>query len=538
MADDTVDIIEVQITLDSAGVESAGFGIALLAGRHNVTINRVDTYANVTEMSNAGFSTYHPLYRAASAYFQQKPKSESVMIGNEKTGATAFFINTVKANQDYTITIDGIDYTYHSIYASEVEILNGLQALIDIVVGLSAAVSANEVLLVTYSGFTTAIPGTYIDQTSYFETIGIDSAAVKLFEVEIDGVAYDYNAIGGDTRGIIAAGLVADINATSHTKYKAYLGSNQVILIGLKGTAFFEVELDDSETDMSIFAHVESNTVVYNALIAASSAFYGIQTTINSPARHIKWAELNEIDDAHFFIYRDNDTDIVDQSTVVDTESTPAVLKVLSRECTAGIYHTKADGSINDEFIDAALFGARLTADLDVQHVTWMFAQLKGVTYDTFTTTQRVNATGTKRAPTSGKNINIFVKDHGLYFVKRGITCSGKYIDTIVGKHWFVARLVEAMLIAFVSNGKIPFDNKGIMLPVSVLRARILASFNVQYGTKDTATFGDQGYDLTWKKREDYTASQRATRLLSDLGWKMSLSGAIHGVIFQGYFAD
>ena len=542
---DINDIVQVDVSLDGAGVSRAGFGTALLCGKHYVTTNRIDFYSDAPAMLTAGFRSTDPLYKAASAYFQQKPTPNLVAIGNSIFSGVTIFVDTVTAGATYTVTFNGVDYAYTTVYASKAEILNGLQALLNVVTGFSAIVFNNEVLFVypdsiATNPFFTCIVDSKMAISSFIRRVNIDSAVTKLYEIDIDEDTYSYNAVvPGDTVNTIAVGLVADINSSLSTKYMAIAQappSGLVLIIGYEGVSSFEVELDDAEANMTLASFEESYTTMALKYVQGSDQWYGIMSVWRIEDLVLDWSAYFEVDDAHLFGYGDSDSDIINTTVAADTKSLPAQLKVGQIDNTFGIYHSLADGDTTDQFIEAALFGARLTFDLDNgMHPNWMFAQLQGITTDVLTTTQRINANGTKESPKTGKNCNIYVTEHGLTIIKRGQVASGEWIDIRVGIHWFVARLQEESLTAFtsVNNPKIPFDDDGIPIQVNVLRNRLLKSFQVKFLTKDLDEYPNFGYNLTFKKRSEYTSAERALRYQSDIKCSALFAGAINAVKFN-----
>ena len=132
-------IVNVQISLNTNGVSKEGFSTMLVVGTHANTLNRVVTYTNINDLTNDGFSTDDPIYKAVSAAFSQTPRPRQVKVGRRQIEEINISASDIKDNTDYTVTVSGKDtegnitektYKYtSSTGASQSAIITGLQAL-------------------------------------------------------------------------------------------------------------------------------------------------------------------------------------------------------------------------------------------------------------------------------------------------------------------------------------------------------------------------------------------------------------------------
>jgi hypothetical protein len=535
MSDDINDIVEVQITLSGSGVSQAGFGTMVEVGITNSIDDLLSFYSSPTGMLDAGFTTDEPLYKSAVKYFLQKPKPNLIAVGNIQLNTVAFFIDSVLANETYTATVDGVDFEYESIYASLSEIVIGLSTEIDNATGYSSVYDvANGIILVIKDGsasYVTLQLDSKMSASSFFSRVSVDASVAGLYSLDINSETFEYLNVAS-TVDEIATALSDDINTSTTDIFVSFTVDSVIVIVGLPSTSYFEVSTDSD--DMTI-AELYDNTEIITGLLEESDAWYGFMSTLKDIDQVETWAAWAEVNDTRLLGYRSSDTDIINTLPANDTSTVPAILKTLGYSNVFGIYHSIDDGGADDEYITAALFGARLTFDLDNNtHPNWMFAQLIGITPDKLTTQQRLNACGSKEAPTSGKNINVFTRTKGANFIKRGMCASGVYIDTTVGKHWFVARLQEEDLSLDLANPGIPFDDGGLLQHANVLKARILKSMDVQFATKDYVTYGEKGYFLEYGKREDYSAAQITNRLANKYDFEFALAGKINGTVFKG----
>ncbi|WP_303690921.1 DUF3383 family protein [Megamonas hypermegale] len=160
-------IVNVQISLNTNGVSKEGFSTMLVVGTHANTLNRVVTYTNINDLTNDGFSTDNPIYKAVSAAFSQTPRPRQVKVGRRQVEEVNLSVNNVKDNTDYTITVSSKDtdgtvdeeaYKYNSqTSATATKIIEGLQALMASDTAVTATASGEKLQLTAKSGKSFAI---------------------------------------------------------------------------------------------------------------------------------------------------------------------------------------------------------------------------------------------------------------------------------------------------------------------------------------------------------------------------------------------
>ena len=142
------DIVNVAISLQTAGILQAGFGVAMILSNTAAWPERIRFYTDLDGVV-ADFATTTGEYQAASKLFSQTPRVERIAIGraaNKPTQKYEIRVATVANSQAYTVAMNGIDYTFTSDpTATNDEIAAGIQAAI------AAAATA--------SGFTAATAG-------------------------------------------------------------------------------------------------------------------------------------------------------------------------------------------------------------------------------------------------------------------------------------------------------------------------------------------------------------------------------------------
>lgn len=105
-------IVNVQITRNTSASRRAEFGVPLFI---TATVpagftNRARTYNTLTDLTDDGFTTSDPAYKAAQSYFQQNPSVTELVIGRKDVGDTDYadaLLAIIDENNDwYIVTAD------------------------------------------------------------------------------------------------------------------------------------------------------------------------------------------------------------------------------------------------------------------------------------------------------------------------------------------------------------------------------------------------------------------------------------------------
>jgi Protein of unknown function (DUF3383) len=126
-------IVDVQISRETATVTAAGFGRALILGVHIKTAELIKTYTSLTAVAD-DFDVTDEEYKAAAKLFGQSIKPPDIAIGKRATAVAQ--VNDIEISTledaDYTVTINGTDFTYTpgGVPADESTVTNALIALI------------------------------------------------------------------------------------------------------------------------------------------------------------------------------------------------------------------------------------------------------------------------------------------------------------------------------------------------------------------------------------------------------------------------
>ena len=103
-------IINVQISLNTAGITSQGFNTMLIAGWHGYSTERVMTITDANELLEMGFKADNPIYCAAADAFSQTPHVREVKIGRMQCDTVRLGFNgDVIAGNIYSLQANSVD---------------------------------------------------------------------------------------------------------------------------------------------------------------------------------------------------------------------------------------------------------------------------------------------------------------------------------------------------------------------------------------------------------------------------------------------
>ena len=144
MGTEIQDIVDVQITRETATITRVGFGTGAIVGIHSKFAEEFKTYTSI-EAVGEDFLITDEEYKAAAKYFSQELKPEQVIIGKRAVNVAQQDLVTVSDVQNdttYTVTINGTEFTFLSdADATDLEIASGLVADIN---GGSEPVTATD----------------------------------------------------------------------------------------------------------------------------------------------------------------------------------------------------------------------------------------------------------------------------------------------------------------------------------------------------------------------------------------------------------
>lgn len=134
------DIIEIQISRETAAVAQTNFNVPLFISAHLNFMERARTYSSLKAVGT-DFATTDNAYIAAEKLFGQAIKPANIVIGRRQIPGATINVSTVAIGVDYTLTISDKTFSYTSVVAD---------TAVKIVAGLKTAFDASPVTGVTF----------------------------------------------------------------------------------------------------------------------------------------------------------------------------------------------------------------------------------------------------------------------------------------------------------------------------------------------------------------------------------------------------
>lgn len=205
------DIVSVDITANTVVPSRVGFGTPLVLDYHTRFAERSRVYKTTLAMLADGFLVTDPAYKMAVKVLSQSPKVKQLRVGRCANAPTQVIVLAPVAqdNHDYTVTVDGTDFTITSgDNATVAEIVTALVAEI---------VSAGIAVTNTDGGTTVTLTGTLgvlfevttdhhditREDTTQDPGIVADLAAIQLFNPDFYTIHPTLH--GADTTTALAA---------------------------------------------------------------------------------------------------------------------------------------------------------------------------------------------------------------------------------------------------------------------------------------------------------------------------------------------
>jgi hypothetical protein len=336
--------------------------------------------------------------------------------------------------------------------------------------------------------------------------------------VTINGVVSSYtSSIGVYDNETIATALVTAINDNPNVSVVATDNADGTFDL-TSGSTF---SLSVSEVILSkqfglIVSTITASDTVTNDLDAISNEnddWYALSYTLRTQAvveAIAAWVEAR----TKIFGTASDDPVIINSAPGTDITSIAAVLNQAGYTRTFVMYHDDADS----DFPECAWFGKTLPTTPG--SITWKFKTLASITYSNLTTTQSSNA--------RNKQCNTYEYIGGVGVTREGVMASGEFIDIIRGIDWLTARIQEYVYALLVNSPKVPYTDAGIASVEAEVRRAL------EQGVSNNFIAPDPEYTVTVPKASTVSPANKAARLLQDVAFNATLSGAIHAVEING----
>jgi len=192
------DVVDVSISADTRVVTREGFGVPMLVGYHTVFGDRVRSYTRPADMLTDGFTTSHPLYKAAVVLCAQPTRPPTFKIGRRAGAPT----QTVRYTP--TLATEGIVYSGTIGTEDWTRTVPGSSSIGAECTAIAAAINALT------GAFTATAAATYVDVATdaagaFFAHTNVTSEnAINAMEIE-DRTAVPGTSLQTDLAAIYAA---------------------------------------------------------------------------------------------------------------------------------------------------------------------------------------------------------------------------------------------------------------------------------------------------------------------------------------------
>ena len=217
-------IVNVDITLNTAGTTREGFGLPLFLASTDNFEERVRGYTSLTEVAE-DFDENTAAYKAAKQLWSQTPKVTQLYIGRRAMQYTVSIPNAVAESTDYSITVaagGGISQPYQ--YTAQAEdtaenVLQQFKTQIEADPTIKDKVSVNvtgsngsATMIITKAGDNDFVKVTTTAQTVYIASTTADTASTALAAIEAYSTDWYFIAAEDRTQQFVLA-MASEIQA-------------------------------------------------------------------------------------------------------------------------------------------------------------------------------------------------------------------------------------------------------------------------------------------------------------------------------------
>jgi hypothetical protein len=272
-----------------------------------------------------------------------------------------------------------------------------------------------------------------------------------------------------------------------------------------------ELEVEDTTADPGITADLTA-IEVYAKKNRAVFSFYGLCVDQLGQAAFLAvaaWVGARKL----VFAGRMSDSEIADPAVTDDVFSTR---QDASDERTIPMFAQRSTG----DFRDAAILGRMLPKEPG--SATYAFKTLTNVLTD--------NLGSEEESTVRSKGGNTYTETSSLNLTYPGQTPSGEYVDVTIGLDFTHARIQEDVFGYIASQEIVPYTQAGMNAIGAIVQARL------DKCTKDPNKIFSEDTPPVVEVPEiaDVDTSDKSTRVLRNVVFRATLSGAIHSVSVSG----
>lgn len=542
------DIVQVDVTIESARVTQVGFGTPMIFGEHARFSDRSRPYNDPADMLVDGFLTTDRHYLAAISLMSQDRSPTQFKVGRKLGNFNAIqqinftgiasagtFALTLGAETTGAIawdaTLSTIETAIEALTAVTSVSASGSIASGTLVIEfLTPGFQVVSTMTVDVSSLTDVTAGSVsiIQVGSAEETWTVGLAALRNVGAGGDDDWYGLGILSRTKQDIID--IATAIEAASSPKL-FFAASQDADIIGsgsgdlfsaLQALAFGNTDymylstagqneqqevvadLDPTAGDFTITLDgVTSEAIAYDAINTAIKSALEAMTNVGSVT------VTGVMGQTGFIIEWDGVDSLKPINTVtVDVSGLTTTTAVVITEKQAG----------NMSFPEFAWMGENLPKAPG--SITWVHWALVGVIPDILTTTAVNNI--------EAKNGNHYETVGGLNVTLNGVVANGEHIDVIRGVAWIESQLGELNFGVIVAADKIPYTDPGVGIIIGTTRSFLTGP------AVDNAVLVVNTITVTAPKVADISPDDKANRLLPGVEFSGTLVGAVHKAIING----
>lgn len=519
------DQVDVVITRDSVAPTRQGFGTALLLSYTAAWVERVRSYSRLLDVAS-DFAVTSVEYLTAQAYFGQNPRPRSLKIGRASAPTQRYLVEvaTARADHEYTIQVEGVGVT-----STEVAWTSGpgdqtfttTHAAESLTIAAHGHATGDGPYRVSNSGG--ALPTGLSANTDYW-VIYVDANTIQLAASLADANAGTEVTFSSDgtgthtlhtaTNDVIMRGLMQELNEVVGKNFTAAT-TGSALSLDLNVTAdaagnWFSLQLG-SVDDLKITQnHADGATAAdLTAIALEDDDWYMLLTSANSNAivtAAAAWIEATE--PQKVYLVDVNDSESI--TTAAGNSDTLDDLATAEYERTFGAYHSEPE-----EFFAAAWAGKFLP--YSPGEATPALKTLAGVDPDTFTSTQKSRL--------DARNASYYYTSGGVNITWPGESAAGApvFLDYVRDIDYVRSEMTADVMAMLAGAAKVPYTQEGIALVANTVRGTLRRA-------AAAGIFEESSIVVTEPDIDDISAADREARILPDISWSATYTGAVHRV--------
>lgn len=329
----------------------------------------------------------------------------------------------------------------------------------------------------------------------------------QAYIVTINGTAYSYTAVSGNS----AANVVAGIKSAYDLAPKAGISFVN------NGDGTFTSAVSVLGTAWSI--KTSKNIILENSTSSETLTEAGQAVEMTNNQWYVGLIETHDADDveefADFIEARRKVFFTATQDPNVKAATLTDIAGVLSQseyERTAVVYHSSAD----TEYPESSYVGRCLP--YTIGNISWNFKGVSGLSPDSFTDTEYNNLVA--------KNCNRYTRISSENVFREGRMANGNFISEIMIIDWIYARMQEAIFSRLINLNKLPINNTGVTI--------VYNEMNSVLATAAANGAINPDYTVTPPDLATITNNDKILGILGTFKFRATFQGEVSKVVIEG----